>query len=538
MFKTRKELATEELARRYKSQEYQNDPSRWLRERFEDNEDILYWDKHPGYEDHDWDGTKNPFGTAFKAIANGRWCGIEAATGVGKTFWLPRVAFWFLDCFPDAMVITTAPKLDQLKNVLWKEMKKAYPKFKKIRPSAQMYSLKLSVEGRKKTDDDLDVGWGAIGIVAGVGAGEESATKMQGFHNKHMLFIIDELAGIHPSVLTAIINTCSNPETNIICGVGNPDSVLDALHVFCNLSHTEHIIISALDHPNVVNDANIIPGAVTNASIQIRKDEYQEGSPFYNSRVRGIAPSEASGALIKASWVDQCCVNHESFMDITHDLRDSENAVGVDVANSKNGDPGVVCWGEGNKCIGLHRFQCDNANHLAYNLIMDSPDLISNNYTDYGTINVNDFGIEDAQIGIDAGGLGVATINALKDQGYNCIGLQGGELKEVIATTLEGEQLYHFSALRSQMYFEARNDLQLGKVIIDINNNRLLRQLKKELITPLLEGRLGKIHVESKEKLKKRLGGKSTDLADAFVYWNWMRKGYYESTPMLPFTTG
>ena len=85
------------------------------------------------------------------------------------------------------------------------------------------------------------------------------------------------------------------------------------------------------------------------------------------------------------------------------------------------------------------------------------------------------------------------------------------------------------------MWFEFREDLRSGQVILAIKNKKLLRQLKKELLTVRYRVQSGKIYVESKEEVKKRLGGKSPNLADAVVYWNWVRKGYYMRASHLPF---
>lgn len=542
IFKSTKRKAQEELAKRLQRALYQNSPEDWLVNRFGDDIKVLDWEAYGGYEGHKWDGTPNPFKTAFEALANGNWVGIKSATGVGKTYWLPRIIYWYLDTFPNSLVITTAPKKEQLRRVLWTEIANCFPQFKKIRPHAELLTLNLQVDGRSKKlnvnelgGNSENVGHEAIGIVAGVGSGEESATKMQGFHRKNMLFVIDELPGIHPAVLTAIVNTCTDPHNNLICAVGNPDSVLDALSMFCNLNHTVDIRISAYDHPNVVNQKNIIPGAVTKASLDFRRDEYGEDSPFFKSRARGIAPAESSGSVIKAAWFDQCVESSDTFLDIEHNTKDFKNAVGVDVANSERGDMASTAWGLGNMLTLLLEFQCPNANHLAYNLIYDDAELESRGYANYNTPTLADYKIKAKNCGIDGVGVGVATVNSLTDKGYDPTSLTGGQVEAAIAKTDQGELMYSFENLRAQMWFEAREDLRTGQVIIAITDKRKIRQLKKELITPKLIVKNGKIRIESKDEIKKRLGGKSPNLADAFIYWNWVRKGYYDQDEYLPF---
>lgn len=546
LFQSRTRSVLEELAKRAKIKEYQGKPESWLIERLKENEKILNWSKYEGYQNHKWDGSENPFKQAFEALANKEWVGIESATSVGKTYFLPRVVYWFLDTFPNSLVVTTAPKKEQLRRVLWTEIANAFPNFKRIRPHAELFTLNLSVDARTRqvnmsknekgvyTAEGNSVGHEAIGIVSGVGAGEESATKMQGFHRENMLFILEECAGIHPAVITAIINT-STAENNLILAVGNPDSEIDALHTFCNLSKVRHIIISAYDHPNVVSKTTVIPGAVTQSSIDFRKNEYGEDSPFFKSRVRGIAPTESVDSLIKNEYFEQCNINGDQFIDIKHETHISYNAIGVDVANSEHGDMAALGAGEGNKLNYLKEFQCPNATHLAYNLIIDDLILNEKGYKNYGTIKVNDFDIMAQCIGVDSVGVGVATVNAFYDSGYNCVSLMGGQLTYAMRTGEEGEDLFKFASLRAQMYFELREDLRTANCIIDIKDKKILRALKKELITVKYKIQSGKIYVESKEEIKKRLGGKSPNLADAVAYWNWMRKGYYIKGGAMPF---
>ena len=40
---------------------------------------------------------------------------------------------------------------------------------------------------------------------------------------------------------------------------------------------------------------------------------------------------------------------------------------------------------------------------------------------------------------------------------------------------------------------------------------------------PLFEPKGGKVRIQEKEQIKKRMGGKSPDKAEAFVYGNWVR---------------
>ena len=61
---------------------------------------------------------------------------------------------------------------------------------------------------------------------------------------------------------------------------------------------------------------------------------------------------------------------------------------------------------------------------------------------------------------------------------------------------------------------------------MQIKDLEKLKQLQKELCIIKFQANSAHIEVEKKENIKKRLGGKSPNIADAVVYWNWTRKGH------------
>ena len=76
------------------------------------------------------------------------------------------------------------------------------------------------------------------------------------------------------------------------------------------------------------------------------------------------------------------------------------------------------------------------------------------------------------------------------------------------------------------MAWELREDIRLGKIAIHITDQEVMLQLKRELCIPKYATKGNYIEIESKEQIKKRLGGKSPNIFDAVMYWNWVRKGY------------
>lgn len=525
--------ALKKLVGRKLAQEYQRDPIKWYIERFGGRLEDIDWDAWGSeYKEHEWDGTPNPFLLAWRTLAAWKSVGIESATSTGKTFIAARIVYWFLDAFPDSLVVTTAPKQQQLKSVLWAEISACFKRFKKIRPKADMFSLRILPDGSKvrfgksykeAEDEDLSDLHIAIGVVAGVRADEESATKMQGYHRKYMLFIVEECAGVPDPVMTAIKNTCTG-DYNIILGIGNPDNAVDALHQFCELNHVEAIRISAYDHPNVVLKRTVIDGAVTQKSIDIRRDEYGEKSNMFLSRVRGIAPMQSIDSLIMYEWIIAIMEGRPEYTPVPDDPW-SMNALGMDVANSFNGDAACLAWGLSNHLKQLHEFQCPNANHLAHNVVKSTDELKLGNYRDYGTSKIDEYKINPYYIGVDAVGVGIGAVNEFTDtMGLQIRALQGGPDLECIPTDAQGKPLYNFRSMRAQMLYQLRLDTQRRDYSMHISDKRMQAQVIRELTTPRYKVSDSVIMIEKKEEIKARLAGKSPNVLDAIAYWNWVRK--------------
>lgn len=280
---------------------YQKDPIGWMRDKLGIPESHIRWSMFPEYAHHIWDGTVDPLAKLCEAVANGQDTGAESATGTGKTFLAAALALWFHACFEDSLVVTTAPKEGQLTAQLWKEIGRHWPKFSKAYPMASKVMLRIRMKegaGEQET-------WAILGYACSIGTTEESATKAQGFHAAHMLIITEETPGIDPAVMTAFKNTCTG-DHNVRLALGNPDHPRDALHQMCAQKSVVAVRISALDHPNVVCKREIIPGAAGQRSIDAKLEEYKsETHPMYQSRVRGLCPTEGTLPFPKAT-VERC----------------------------------------------------------------------------------------------------------------------------------------------------------------------------------------------------------------------------------------
>lgn len=480
---------------------YQRRPVDFLRDVLGIPEHTVRWSLNPGYKGHTWDGTPDPLVAALEALAEWKDVGVEAGTGTQKTYVLGAAGvLWFLATYENAVVVTVAPKKDQLTLNLWKELGKLWARFQDQFPAADLTQLKLRMRG------GIDESWAATGFVAGVGADEESANKARGFHAEHMLFVFEETPGVHSAIMAAIENTCTAPH-NLRLALGNPDNQQDELHRFCLTPGVVHVRISAHDHPNVVSgDASIVPGAASRSSNERRALKYGRGSAMYDRMVRGISPKQAADSLVQWDW---CVAAAGRYWDKA--LRVGLPWLGVDVANSENGDKAAIARGVGAVCLEVTAFQCPNASDLGKQ--------VATEIRVGGTFGLGAIPVQ--HVGVDAGGVGASTVNKLKEEQLYVQALHFGASAEAevdVDASRPVVEEERFNNLRAQMYWTTRMDLQHGRVGIPDDE-----ELFQDLCAPKWWTRNGVICVESKEEIRKRLG-RSTDKGDAFVVGNWVRR--------------
>lgn len=483
---------------------YQKNPVDWIVDKLGVKREMIDWSLLPEYAKHQWDGTPNPFVTALNALVKNQWLAIEGATGVSKTYIGACIALWFFDSFENSMVVTTAPKEQQLDLHIWKEIGILHKKLGK--GNLQTLSLQMT----KGRDD-----WSIQGFVAGVGASEESATKAQGFHAEHLLIIVEETPGVSNAIMTALQNTCVAPH-NLIMALGNPDNQFDTLHRFSKQERVQAITVSGFDYPNVVTkNPNLIPGGQSEQGLAGMRDRYTENHPMFLSRARGLSPQQARDALIKYEWLDAAAKKRALLEDsegypILSKIK-GKHALGVDVANSEDGDEAAICRGKGTVCIEVESFSCPDSNELGTKV---HSEMLSKK-------------IEDGLVGVDGIGVGAGTVNELKRLGHDIVNIISSEAAEPITEQDDDEdeeprkkkiQLTEkFKNLRAKMWWQAMTDLKGARIAIPKDE-----ELFADLMSPKWFTRNGMITLESKEDIKKRLG-RSPNKGDAFVYWNWVR---------------
>ena len=249
---------------------YQPDPERYLVEALDVRADYIW----PKMRD------------VMHSVRDNERTAVKAGHSVSKSYTAARLALWFLVCHPPATVVTTAPTEKQVMDVLWREIAAAHAG-SRIPIGGNLSGLKL----------DLAPKWFATGFSTRPDTVTAQATSFQGYHNRNVLVIFDEAAGILPQIWDAAEGLLTGGHTRFLI-IGNPTSAYGHFAAcFRPNSGYHQITISVLDTPNYIEGRELIPGlAGREFEASIRRN-YGEASNFYRSRVLGEIPEFTEGAI-------------------------------------------------------------------------------------------------------------------------------------------------------------------------------------------------------------------------------------------------
>jgi len=244
------------------------------------------------------------------------------------------------------------------------------------------------------------------------------------------------------------------------------------------------------------------------------------------------------GQLFSMAWFDHASSGKvpllpNEYMDIW--------GFGADYATDRGTDSSVLAGGPGNRLVMLKEWAYTRAQDFAW-LVSEEVHRVP----------------WSVRVAIDANGPGSGAADLLESGGKDLeLALEGhvGEKVDIrrvdhvercVSKDPEREKYwtvragYRFQNVRAQMYWQAKDDLEHGRVDLSYfgdpkNDCGLYEKLLEEASMIRFKELDGMILIESKDVLRKpeRLG-RSPDLIDAFVYWNWVRIRIGDILPKLP----
>jgi hypothetical protein len=272
------------------------------------------------------------------------WISVDAGHNVGKTTEGAFLVNHFFDCFP-AIGYCFAPSYEQINDLLFKEIRVQ-------RRGKGLLGEVLEEPKIKHTEDHFVKG------KATNNSNNTGTERAQGQHNEYLIFVIDEAEGVPKFVYDAIKSMASGGIAIVII-LRNPRTTICEAAKVRKQSNVKSFRISCLDHPNVVQDREIIPGSVRRQYVtemlegcevvkEHSADDHTFELPWQESviyrpsleflwRVLGIASSKGTDdTFCSPGRYDAACVNEAYGGD-----DESEAFLGVDAARYGN-DKGTI----------------------------------------------------------------------------------------------------------------------------------------------------------------------------------------------------
>ena len=418
----------------------------------------------------------------LQSIKNNPRVAVRSCHGIGKTFTAAMCILWFLYSHEKAIVLSTAPTWRQVEKLIWKEIRTAYrdaviPLGGQLAPKTPELHLIYDE-------------WYAAGLST------NEPDRFQGFHEEHILVVVDEAAGVNINIFEAIEGILTSAGARLLL-IGNPTSIGAPFYDAFMKPGFKTFHVSAFDTPNFTK-TGITPEDIASDTWQEKAKEipyprlitpqwvadrykvWGENSAPYQVRIMGNFPQQSEDTLIPLLWIELAMERWEDAPEGYY------RKLGVDVA-AFGSDKTVIAELRGLKIMPLNVYSQKNTRETA--------GLIISHAKTSGTRNIS----------VDEIGIGRGVVDSLEEEGYENVGVNVAE---------KSSSPERFHNLRAELWWGLRERLDPEKEPVALPpDDELLAELAS--IKYKIDAK-GAIQIESKEDMKKRLGH-SPDRADAVV---------------------
>jgi len=392
-----------------------------------------------------------------------RFVACRSGNRIGKTSVASWLILWFMCCFRDVRVPCTSPSYAQLFNGIWSETQKWH------RNLLPYFKDNFELTSEALYHRDYERTWRAY-IKTGT---KENPEVLAGAHSSNILIIADEGSGIPTEVIESISPSLGSQNAYFLM-LGNP---LRANGFFYDIFNGKHSIFNKL-----LKFSSEDSPLMSKELIESWEKSYGRDSNFFRIRVLGDFPTADDDQLIPLYALDDAknrTLNKDEY-------KDADIIWGIDVGLDH--DASVVVKRQGRKIIDI----------VKYKKARDSvrlSGLIKNLYEKDK--------IKPQTMNIDEIGIGRGTVDILRGWGLPVYGINVG------VSPLEKAR---FANKKAELWHMCRDWFMLEKPQIPDDEDLIMDlAATKHQTNPS-----GKIKIESKEQIKKRIG-RSTDTADALV---------------------
>lgn len=419
------------------------------------------------------------------AVRDYKYTTVRSAHDVGKSFLSARLCLWYLYSFPNSKVITTAPTMRQVEDILWREIR-----------AAKAHS-RIQLGGHyTQTSIDLSEQWFALGLST------DEPERFQGFHAVDVFLVVDEASGVSEPIFNASEGIVSSQHARVLY-IGNPTNTSGTFYRSFKMPGYAKIHISAFDTPNFTEFGITLedirnntwsqkithelpaPYLITPDWVYDKYLRWGEGNPMWDSRVMGNFPDQGEDSLIPLVRIEEAARR-----ELAVKPEDAEQ-IGVDVARF-GADMSIFTYRKGPKVLDTRAY-----NH------MDTMETATR---------VRDFAqlYPNAVIAVDEVGVGSGVVDRLEQLLPKRIiyGVNVGQI------AFDREQ---FVNLRTEIFWGLRERFVDGDIDLSALSPVDLEDLSAQLsqIKYNYTAR-NQMFIEKKEEMKKR-GLPSPDRADSLA---------------------
>lgn len=386
-----------------------------------------------------------------------------------------------------ARVVTTAPSVTQVRAVLWNEINALHER-------ARDDTGNPLLPGRVNQTE-----WWIGGYMAAIGRkpSDYAPETFQGLHAQHILIIVDEAGGI-PNDLWTGIDTLATNMGAVILAIGNPDDPQAEFKNICAGAESDEgngwtlVRIPAWETPNFTGET--VPTKLREVLldptwVEDKRQRWGEDDPRWVSKVAAQFPDEAGMTVVRYADV-QSALNGIIASEHKRDFaRMPRVQLGADIAASDDGDETIVRERVGNRVGRRWSVQSKEPE--------DVSDLIVKAIDESGATLVH----------IDATGVGFGFLSDIRRR------RPGVAVKPFVAAA-QANDPKQFANRRAEAHWFLRERLRYKSLDLSemsSDDDTVTQMLAARYSTPK-----GKILVESKDEIRKRLG-RSPDDSDALI---------------------
>lgn len=323
---------------------------------------------------------------------------VASGHGTGKTRSISIICLWHLLCFPQSNTLVTAPKVDQVRSHVWKEIHAAVERMRGgtwgwMADYIEIWSRRVNI-----------VGHAAKWFVKAKSAPKGAPENIAGEHAHYYLAIVDEASGVDDEILKKLDSALTQGMGNRMLLISQPTRNTGYFYEAHQKRNTEcggswTALTFNSEDSRLVSDAMIARKQMEYGGRESRE---------YCISVRGIFPDFNNGYLIAAPDFAACFTKK----DIVKRNMPYGRIITVDLASGEGRDYTVMTLfhvvGQGDIGRSARRVTLEKV--LLYTNTMKGQKAA-------GTIRRIREQYPDARMYVDAGGLGITMCQLLEDWG-------------------------------------------------------------------------------------------------------------------------